>query len=99
MGNSKYLTRPDRIAILVCCIILWSCHTTQNKEPVQDIVYEGMTKYELRQVLGEPLQMDSGRIIFDVLKNKKIRLDRWTYEQRTVVIMDDTVRSANENIN
>jgi hypothetical protein len=90
---------PDKLTVLLVCIFFWSCSPPQNQEPVQEIVYEGMSKSELRLVLGEPMEIDSSGVIFDALKNKKIRIDRWKYERRTVVLMNDTVQSANENIN
>ncbi len=99
MSNSRYLTMPERFASILIAIVFWSCNTAQNEKPARELVFEGMSKKELRIVLGEPLEIDSSGVIYDVLKNKKIKIDRWKYDQRTVVLINDTVSSANENIN
>jgi|GEM_PF-1968232 len=70
-----------------------------NPEPekVRPLIYEGMPKSELRKVLGEPQKIDSSGSVFDVNRNSRAVLERWIYESRTVVILNDTVKSANSD--
>ncbi len=75
-------------------VMIWGCGSP-GPEKVRPMVYEGMPKSELRKVLGEPQKIDSSGRIFDVNRNSRTVLEKWIYESRTVVIINDTVKSAN----
>jgi hypothetical protein len=61
------------------------------------MVYEGMSAAKLRQVLGEPMKIDSKSEIFNAQSMTKMSLEHWVYEKRTVLLINDTVKNPNLN--
>ena len=59
------------------------------------MVYEGMPANELENVLGKPTNIDSSGSVFDANKGKTIKVQKWYYDKRTVVLIDDTVKTPN----
>jgi hypothetical protein len=78
-------------------VVVAGC-SSPEPEKVRPMIYEGMPKSELRKVLGEPQKIDSSGSVFDVNRNSKAVLEKWIYESRTVVLLNDTVKSANVEI-
>ncbi len=100
MSSSKYLRKLRTVCWILLLSILYSnCGQSSSPDEVRKLVYEGMSSAELRISMGEPLQIDSTGKVYDVRENKNVRIERWEYELRTVVLINDTVKSANEKIN
>lgn len=73
-----------------------SCSPEKKKEE-KPLVYEGMSADELRTNLGEPSSIDSTGRVFDTRYNKKMVVEKWKYEKRTVLLINDTVKDSNLN--
>ena len=69
-----------------------------NKSNAPALIIEGMPKSALGNVLGVPDSISTGLSIYDVEAGEKKALERWYYPKRTVVLVDDTVKVANELI-
>ncbi len=63
------------------------------------MVYEGMAKSDLENVLGKPDSIGEVQKIYDPNRGKQKSVVRWYYEKRTVVLIDDTVKVSNERKN
>jgi len=83
-------------AVASALILLSSCNN-QSKEEQKPLVYEGMSSQELRMNLGAPLSIDSSGEVFSMELKKKIQVERWEYEKRIVLIINDTVKDSNIN--
>ena len=59
------------------------------------MVYEGMPAKDLESTLGEPMKVDSTGSVFDANKGRTLKVQKWYYEKRTVVLIDDTVITPN----
>ena len=89
-----------RVFILIISIALssiWISCQGENKKEVKALVYEGMSRQDLRNKLGEPISIDSSGHVFDTQRQKKVRLEKWEYDKRTVLIINDTVKDPNIN--
>jgi hypothetical protein len=80
--------------VLILSLVLTACAEQAQKEP-RPLVYEGMPKSELENVLGVPRSIDSTGSVFSAESGKKLKIERWTYEKRTVLIINDTVTQPN----
>ncbi|MGB6037065.1 MAG: hypothetical protein WBG42_12405 [Cryomorphaceae bacterium] len=69
----------------------------QNEVKPKPMIYEGMSATELRDVLGEPIEIDSKSEIFNAQSMTKMSLEHWVYERRTVLLINDTVKNPNLN--
>lgn len=59
------------------------------------MVYEGMPINELKDVLGEPQNIDSAGSVYDANLGIKKQVEKWRYEKRTVIVINDTVLKPN----
>jgi hypothetical protein len=80
--------------VLILSLVLTACAEHAQKEP-RPLVYEGMSKSELENVLGVPRSIDSTGSVFSAESGKKLKIERWKYEKRTVLIINDTVTQPN----
>lgn len=87
--------------------VLWStlfllsiaCSSPSSREKearTPSMIDEGMSAESVRKLLGQPDSTESGGAIYDVASGKKKMLERWYYPKRTIVMIDDTVKVANE---
>lgn len=60
------------------------------------MVYEGMAKSALQEVLGRPDSIGEVQKIYDANRGIQKSVERWYYSKRTVVLIDDTVKVTNE---
>lgn len=95
-----FFARPKSgILLLGLSIFLFSLGCTGNrnedKASVKPMVYEGMSAEELKNILGEPMERDSTGSVFDANKGKTLKVQKWYFEKRTVVLIDDTVIKPN----
>lgn len=77
----------------VFLIALMAACSPSEPRKEKPLVYEGMSKAELEQVLGLPNLQDTLGHMLDVNTNGKIFLERWSYDKRTVLIINDTVKN------
>lgn len=84
------------LAVAVATISSTSC-SNPNQQDEKPLVYEGMSSQELRDKLGDPLSIDSSGKVYDAQHKKKLILEKWEYEKRTVLIINDTVKDSNLN--
>lgn len=94
-----FFVRPNfRISILAFFVITLAACTENQKEmetKAKPMVYEGMPAGDLENILGKPTKVDSSGSVFDANKGKTIKVQKWYYEKRTVVLIDDTVITPN----
>lgn len=77
-------------------VILFSCSgADSNNDERQALVYEGMPKSELLNVLGQPNRIDTTGKIFQTRTNEIQTLERWFYDKRIVVVINDSVKNPN----
>ena len=57
------------------------------------MIYEGMPTTELTQVIGEPDSIQSGGTVYNADYNKSQVVKKWYYSTRTIVVIDDTVKT------
>ena len=62
----------------------------RNERPM---IYEGMPTTELTQVIGEPDSIQSGGTVYNADFNKSQVVKKWYYNTRTIVVIDDTVKT------
>lgn len=95
-----FFVRPNfGISILVLFVftLFTACTGNQkeNEAKARPMVYEGMSAGDLENILGQPIKIDSSGSVFDANKGKTIKVQKWYYEKRTVVLIDDTVITPN----
>jgi hypothetical protein len=85
------------IAIVAFSIFFWShCTPKQNSEKaVRSLVYEGMSAQDLERVLGAPSKKDSVSSIYLADEKKTVAVEKWYYDKRTVLIINDTIKDPN----
>jgi hypothetical protein len=69
-----------------------SCNEPPPKEK-KKMVYEGMSATELRSVLGQPEKIDTTGSVFNIDQGGKTWVQKWHYEKRTVLIINDTIKN------
>lgn len=82
--------------IAILCVLLSNCSGSAEKQAARPMVYEGMPKVDLEEVLGRPDSVGKVQKIYDVNQGIKKSVERWYYPKRTVVFIDDTVKVTNE---
>lgn len=70
----------------------------EDKQIEKPLVYEGMPGSELKSVLGDPQSVASGGEVYDANTATTKKVEKWIYDKRTVVLIDDTVKSPNLQI-
>lgn len=89
------MSKITNVGFFAFILIGFSFCTEPGKQKIPPLVYEGMSATELRQNLGEPISIDSSGSVFNPEKRKKIKLEKWKYDKRTVLLMNDTVKDSN----
>ncbi len=90
------MSKALRLLAALLILTTLSCGSGDSKETKQRaLVYEGMPKTELLKVLGSPNRIDSTGKIFQTETNEMLTLERWFYDKRTVVVLNDTVKTPN----
>ena len=72
-----------------------SCAPTPDAEKVRPMVYEGMSVADLREILGEPFAKDSLSTIYMADYGKTVVVEKWSYDKRTVLVINDTIKNPN----
>ncbi len=62
------------------------------KQPKKPLIYEGMPSSELTLTLGQPDSVQQGGTVYNADLNKTQNVEKWYYETRTVVLIDDTIK-------
>ena len=84
------------IFFILAILFIHACRNTEKKEQ-KPLVYEGMSISELEGNLGTPISIDSSGEVYSTKLKKKISVQKWTYDKRVVLIINDTVKDANIN--
>ncbi len=93
----KSKSKVARIAVWLSCIVFASCaDSTDEKEAVKPMVYEGMPVNELETTLGKPDSVVKGGTVYDVASGRKKKVERLFFKKRVVVAIDDTVKVPDE---
>jgi len=86
--------------IFIICILIIalnnSCDSNSEKEQ-KPLVYEGMSASELKNNLGSPISIDSSGEVYSPELKQKISVQKWKYDKRMVLIINDTVKDSNMN--
>lgn len=84
-------------AILVFGTFFWShcIPTPENETEVKPLVYEGMSSQDLERVLGSPSKKDSVSSIYLANEKKTVAVEKWYYDKRTVLVINDTIKDPN----
>lgn len=91
------MLRPVLQVIAIVFLVVSCGEADSEVNTPQPLVYEGMSASELREVLGEPLEIETKNEIFDAQTMKKMTLEQWVYEKRTVLLINDTVKNPKLN--
>lgn len=67
----------------------------QRESAARPMVYEGMPAAHLREVIGDPASIEPGGSVYDANTGKTKKVEKWHYDKRIVVIIDDTVKTPN----
>ena len=83
-----------RQSLIVCSTLLLcvSCSNSSEKIEEKPLVYEGMSKNDLIINLGEPISKDSSSKVYDPVSKKMLAVEKWQYDKRTVLLINDTVK-------
>jgi hypothetical protein len=80
----------------MCVVIsIYSCGDASNEINSPGLIQEGMSTSEVEKVLGKPEKKDTSGLIYDVESNAMQQVERWQYEKRTIVFINDTLKSSN----
>ncbi len=81
---------------MLIALLLNSCTTSNpSEESARPLVYEGMSAEDLKSVLGNPERRDTSGLVYDAESDTRKRMERWYYDKRTVILINDTVKSSN----
>lgn len=72
----------------------FACSSPSEPKP---LVYEGMSAKELEDVLGMPMDKDTGRYVYEGETMEKLPVEKWVYSKRIVLLINDTVKNPNLN--
>lgn len=61
------------------------------------MVYEGMPVGDLTLTLGSPDSIQAGGTVYNADLSKTQKVEKWYFDARTVVVIDDTVKTPNLN--
>ncbi len=81
--------------LIFVCAALVACQTENPSEEQRPLVYEGMPADDLRETLGKPDTIEPGGTVYDANTESTKKVEKWVYTKRTVVVIDDTVKSPN----
>lgn|SRR5690554_34798 len=59
------------------------------------MVYEGMSVNDLTITLGSPDSVQSGGTVYNADLGRTQKVEKWYFDSRTVVVIDDTVKTTN----
>ena len=91
--EKRYKLRFIGIGIALTTIMV-SCGTGgTEKRQERPMIYEGMPASELTEVIGEPDSIQSGGTVYNADYNKNQIVRKWYYNTRTIVLIDDTVKT------
>lgn len=91
--EKRYKLHLFGIGVLLTTIIV-SCGTgSSDKREERPMIYEGMPTTELTEVIGEPDSIRSGGTVYNADFNKNQVVKKWYYNTRTIVVIDDTVKT------
>lgn len=93
--DSMKLYRILRNGFLFFSITLFvACQSGGKKEAeIRPLIYEGMPKGELVEILGQPDSVLSGGTVYNADYNKSFPIEKWYYKTRTVMIINDSVKT------
>lgn len=80
------------IALMAVGIVSCNTGSSENRN-VRPMIYEGMPATELKEVIGEPDSIQSGGTVYNADFNKSQIVKKWYYNTRTIVVIDDTVKT------
>lgn len=84
------------VALFTVVILHLSCsEANSDGENRKTLVYEGMPKSELLNVLGQPNRIDTTGKIYQTRTSEMQTLERWFYEKRIVIVINDSVKNPN----
>lgn len=84
--------------LLMVFIGLQACTFSEpEKKKERPMVYEGMPIEDLTIVLGTPDSIQSGGSVYNADLSKTQKVEKWYFDTRTVVVIDDTVKTPNMN--
>ena len=89
----KFIGAITSFILISFCVAIVSCQTGNPTEEQRPLVYEGMPTNELRQILGKPDTIEPGGTVYDANTESTKKVEKWVYQKRTVVVIDDTVKS------
>jgi len=89
------LSKGQRFGIIFFMAIgMISCNVgAPEKQRERPMIYEGMPTTELTQLLGEPDSIQSGGMVYNANFDKNLVVKKWYYNTRTIVVIDDTVKT------
>lgn len=91
MRQIKNLRYLFLVFILIACV---ACKPGGKKDAdVRPLIYEGMPKDELIEILGQPDSIVSGGSVYNADYNKNFAIYKWYYKTRTVMIINDSVKT------
>lgn len=91
--EKRYNLRFFTIAVLLA-VGIGSCGTSNpEKRRERPMIYEGMPTTELTEVIGQPDSIQSGGTVYNADLNKSQIVKKWYYNARTIVVIDDTVKT------
>lgn len=84
--------------LLIGLVSLQACNTAgpENKKE-RPMVYEGMPISDLTLTLGAPDSIQAGGSVYNADLSKTQKVEKWYFDTRTVVVIDDTVKTPNLN--
>jgi|SRR5690554_3341063 len=83
-----------RISFVLFAVAIAGCASSgPEKRKERPMIYEGMPTTELTEVIGEPDSIQSGGTVYNADINKSQVVKKWYYNTRTIVVIDDTVKT------
>ncbi|NEN25022.1 hypothetical protein G3O08_16090 [Cryomorpha ignava] len=84
--------------MLILFVSLQACNFSEpEKRKKRPMVYEGMPISDLTLALGAPDSIQNGGSVYNADLNKTQKVEKWYFDTRTVVVIDDTVKTPNLN--
>lgn len=75
-------------------VLFFSIWISCTNDEGNSALKEGMSAEEVKSVVGEPNEIMELGPVYNADKDQNLKVVKWVYPQRTIVLIDDTVKAV-----